>query len=62
MKKRGRKHVPAEQKRSQRLTVVVSVSEHDRVCQLAYSLRMDVSRFIRLMLMLETDPLNFGRH
>ena len=55
MKKRGRKPLPAYQKRTQRLSVVVSVSEHDRVCLAAARLRIGVARFIRLMLLPETS-------
>lgn len=54
MKKRGRRPVPIALKRSQRLSVVVSTSEHDRVCLAAARLRMGVARFIRLMLLPET--------
>lgn len=52
----GRPPKPADQKRSIRKEVRLSVAEYDRLCLVALKLGMDVSKFMRYMI-LTPDPI-----
>lgn len=47
----GRPPLPPEQKRTERVSVALSKDEHDRICLAALRLRMEPSKFIRLMIL-----------
>lgn len=57
--RRGRPPKPATQRKVDRVSVALSPDEHNRVCLMALKLRMDVSEYIRLMVIPQPVP-TFG--
>lgn len=53
----GRPPLPPEQKRTIRKEVRLSEAEYDRLCLVALKMGMDVSRFMRHMI-LTPDPIS----
>lgn len=52
----GRPKLPPERKRTIRKEVRLSTAEYDRLCRVALKMRMDVSQFMRHMI-LTPDPI-----
>jgi len=56
----GRPPLPPERRRTERVGVALSPDERDRLILAAMKLRMDVSTFIRLMTLPDTDRMAYG--